>query len=100
MTDLQPILDLAAAQWPWLSKVLLAIGGARLVVKPGGAWLKDLITAAAERASITIDPEDDTWIEALLRTRAYRVIAFLLDLFVSVKLPAAGDLFAPKLNTP
>jgi hypothetical protein len=99
MSDLQPILDLAASQWPWLSKVLIAIGGARLVIKPGGQWLKGFITSAAERASVTLDPEDDTWIESLLRTRAYRVTAFLLDLFVSVKLPAAGDLFASKPTT-
>lgn len=100
MSELAPLLDAAAAQWPWVSKILVAIGGARLLIKPFGQWLKELITRAAERASFSLDVEDDTVVEAILRARAYRVFAFLLDLFASVKLPAAEDLFKPNPNDP
>jgi hypothetical protein len=96
VNELAPLLDLLTAQFPGLVKLATAIGFARLLIKPVGQWLKGLITAAAERASLSLDREDDTIIESILHSRAYRLFAFLLDLFASVKLPAAEDLFKPK----
>lgn len=97
MTDLQSIINLLPADWraPLLTLVA-CIGTARLLMKPIGSWLKSLITRAAEKASLSLDPDDETIIEDILTTRGYRAIAFLLDLFASVKLPAKEDLFKPK----
>lgn len=97
MIDLPSILNLLPADWraPLLTLVA-CVGTARLLMKPIGAWLKALITRAAEKASTSLDPDDDTLIEDLLETRGYRTFAFLLDLFASVKLPAREDLFKPK----
>lgn len=101
MTDLQSILNLLPSDWraPLLTLVA-CMGTARLLLKPAGAWLKGIITRAAEKASLSLDPDDDTIIEDILETRGYRVIAFLLDLFASVKLPAKEDLFKPNPNDP
>lgn len=96
MIEAAPLTDLLAAQWPWVSKVAMTIGLLRLAIKPLGQWLKGIITAAAERASLSLDPDDDTVIEHIVRSRAYRIFAFLLDLFASVKLPAREDLFQPQ----
>lgn len=96
MPEFQPLLDLAVAKWPALTRALAVIGALRLLIKPLGGWLKSLVTRAAERASLSLDPEDDTIIERVLRSRAYRLAAFLLDLFASVKLPVAEDLFKPQ----
>lgn len=91
------LFDLLPADWkPHVLFGLAVIGALRLLVKPVGLWLKGVITAAAEKASLSLDPDDDTIIERILHHRAYRIAAFLLDLFASVKLPAAADLFQPK----
>lgn len=93
------IFELLPAAWkPVVMYALAWIGALRLLIKPLGNWLKGVITAAAERASLTLDREDDTVIEYILRARSYRIFAFLLDLFASVKLPAAEDLFKPNPN--
>lgn len=91
------IFQLLPADWkPAIMYALAWVGALRMLVKPLGNWLKGLITSAAERASLSLDREDDTVIEHILRARSYRLFAFLLDLFASVKLPAAEDLFKPK----
>lgn len=94
------ILNLLPEQWraPLLA-VVATIGTLRLLLKPAGLWLKGVITRAVEKASLSLDPDDDTVIEDILETRTYRVAAFLLDLFTSVKLPAREDLFQPKNST-
>lgn len=101
MFDPQSLLPFLPEPWraPLLTLVA-GIGTARLLIKPIGAWLQSLITRAAEKASLSLDPEDDTIIEDVLRSRAYRLFAFLLDLFASVKLPVAEDLFRPNPNDP
>lgn len=92
------IFQLLPADWkPAIMYALAWMGALRLLIKPLGNWLKGLITAAAEKASMSIDQSDDTIIERILSAPAYRIFAFLLDLFASVKLPAAEDLFKPKL---
>lgn len=94
------LLNLLPSEWRPLALSLVAtIGVLRIFIKPIGAWLKALITRAAERASESLDPDDDTIIETILGSAAYRVFAFLLDLFASVKLPARRELFAPKNST-
>lgn len=84
---------------PLALSLIATIGLLRLLIKPFGAWLKAVITRAAEKASESLDPDDDTIIETILGSTAYRLFAFLLDLFASVKLPARQDLFAPKNST-
>lgn len=95
------LLNLLPEHWRGVALSFIAtIGVLRLFIKPVGEWLKGIITRAAEKASTSLDPDDDTVIEDILETRGYRVIAFLLDLFASVKLPARRDLFQPNPNDP
>lgn len=97
---LDQLLSLLPSEYRPLALSLVAtIGVLRLLVKPIGAWLKAIITRAAEKASESLDPDDDTIIERILDTAAYRLFAFLLDLFASVKLPSRQELFAPKNST-
>jgi len=101
MSELAQLIEYIPPSWktaivPALTSLCTFVGACRFFVKPFGNWLKAVSTRAAERASLSLDREDDTVIESILRTRAYRIFAFLLDLFASVKLPAAEDLFQPK----
>ncbi len=67
MTELAPILDAILerlpALGPWIIKLATFVGFARLVIKPIGNWLKDLITRAANNAIASSDTLDDHWIE-------------------------------------
>lgn len=97
---IDPLLNLLPDHWRSIAlSVLTTIGILRLFIKPVGQWLKGLITRAAEQASLSLDPDDDTIIERALRSPFYRLFAFLLDLFASVKLPAAEELFQTKNPT-
>lgn len=100
MSELAPILDTLTAQFPWLVKLAAFIGFARLLIKPIGLGLRGLITRAYERAITTSDTNDDHWLESLIQSRPYAIFAFLLDLFASVKLPLAEDLWKPNPPTP
>lgn len=94
MTELPPaLLEQLLHKYPWLLALLSAIGTARIFLKPIGNWLKGLITRAAEKAIGTPTAWDDHWIEELTGWPIYRAFVFLLDLFVSVKLPVREDLF-------
>ncbi len=99
MSDLQPILDLlpanaVAALTKLITTFLTVLGAARLLVKPLAAIIKGFIIRAAERASLSADPVDDTWVEAFLASRPYRAFAFLFSLVSSDALPSAHELFA------
>jgi hypothetical protein len=98
MNELQPIIDLLVKQWPWVMKLAMGIGFARLAIKPIGLWLKSVLASAAAKAVASHDKIDDHWLELLFGSRPYVIFAFLLDLCASVKLPALEDLY--KTPTP
>lgn len=94
MTELQQLLVNAVPE-SWhvnIVGIFAIVGTFRVCLKPIGGLLKSRIVSAMETASNSIDPVDDTWIEAMLHSRIYKVVAFLFDWLASVKLPAAGEL--------
>lgn len=97
--ETQSLTDLLAAQWPWVSRVAVFIGVARLLIKPVGTWLQGVLTDAITKASLSLDPTDDTFIEEILRSRWYRALRFLVDLGCSVKLPESTAFPAQTSNT-
>lgn len=90
--ELQGLLDQITKALPWLPTVLMWIGGIRLVMKPVNGWAQAKLQRAIDRAKETEDPGDDRIMQRILDSAAYRTLAFLLDMFVSIKLPAASVL--------
>ena len=88
MSELQSLLSLLAHKWTWLP---MAMGIARLVCKFWNGPLQARLTALMVGAATGPDQaEADDW-EHVLRWRGYRVFAFALDLFLSIKLPTLAD---------
>ena len=82
----------------WLAQVSGWMVTARLVLKPFSALLVARLTEAIFRV---IDTEDAATVEMalqLLRAKAYRWAAFVIDLVASLKLPTAKE-FTARLET-
>ena len=67
--------------------VIAWIGAIRVPLKLVSGWLQDLMTKALARVADTEDVEDDKLVAAVLRSKLYRLIAFVVDLAFSFKLP-------------
>lgn len=89
MEHLQPLLDLLTARHGWLPAALGWMSALRLACKPISIWLQGALTELFAFVQATNESEDDEFVDAMLRARWYRVLAFLLDLLASVKLPTA-----------
>lgn len=97
MPDLQSLLPFLPESWREAVISLAAfVGIARLFIKPIAAWLRALIVRAMETASNSIDPVDDTWIEALVNSRGYKIASYLIRYFATIELPVAAELHQPR----
>jgi hypothetical protein len=86
-SELQLLLDTLQGDHGWIAAIGVWIGALRVALKPFGAQITSLLDRAIERARETDDTEDDQFILRVISSRWYRVLAFLLDLLASVKLP-------------
>ncbi len=77
---LQPLLDGILGKYGWATTVVLVIGSLRIVFKPVMLALENYV----KQTPGTIDDERLAKFEA---GPIYKIIAFLLDLGASVKLP-------------
>jgi hypothetical protein len=91
MTFLQPIADLLSGKYPWLITVLALIGAVRVPLKFFSEGIQARMTARMVAAAASCDPQDDRDWDALLTSRRYRFITFVLDLLFSYKLPMYAD---------
>lgn len=67
---------------------LFAIMGAlRVVFKLVSGKLQTMMTALVNRVRETEDTSDDHLVDRIVHSTWYRVVAFLVDYFASVKLP-------------
>lgn len=74
------LLQEFAVKYPLVLAVLSGIGVARLIFKP-------LFTFLASVADATPTPKDNELILKIQGSSAYKVVAYVLDLFGSIKLP-------------
>lgn len=89
MTEDPTILVLAQETFPMLAVYWLAAEKILKLVQP---FLIGFVNRAIARAVETSDTDDDHFIEVVLKSKAWRLIGFLLDLLVRIKLPTAADL--------
>ena len=76
----QPFIDGLLGKYGWLTTVLLAIGSLRILFKP-------LMLALENYVRQTPTPTDDARLAKFEAGTIYKLIAFLVDLGASIKLP-------------
>lgn len=104
MNELQTIIDQAgalvglapgqlAALCAWLLAVqtLIKLAHAR-IIEP---LFNRIITNVAE----TPETDDDTLLFNVLKSKTYRLVAFLCDVLLRIKLPSAAQVFAAPVTT-
>lgn len=82
MEELVAFLIGLASQYPVLATIFMVIGGLRVVMKP-------IMSVLQAYVDYTPDPADNAKLAAVMESSIYKGIAYVLDLFASVKLPAA-----------
>lgn len=91
MNELDQMLKLLGGDHGTLAQILSWIATARVALKPFSAVLLSKLTAALASVAASEEQDDDQIVESVLRSRWYRIIAFTVDLFCSVKIPALKD---------
>ena len=86
MNDIQPLIELLEGKYGWASTFLVWVGALRLTAK----FVSNQLQAAMMR--IVASKSDPEFLTMVLNNKGYRLAAFLVDLFASVKLPSAKDL--------
>jgi hypothetical protein len=89
MSEIQPIIQWVQANLPWADEALMFIGFARLLAKPISAWLQGLFSKLLAFVERTPETDDDEWLRRVLASVPYRVLSFVVDLLLSVKLPTS-----------
>jgi len=79
-SPLQPLLDGLLGKYGWLTTVILVIGSLRLLFKP-------VMLAIENYVKQTPSTADDERLAKFEAGPIYKIIAFLLDLGASIKLP-------------
>lgn len=86
---LQQLFGAWAAKHGWATTLLVWVGTARFAMKPIASWVTAAITRALAYVRNTPETDDDALLQRVMRSKVYRVLAFLVDWTASVKLPGA-----------
>lgn len=86
MNELDPLISLLSGKYGWLPEFVAWVGALRLAAKFVSSSLQRAMTRIVQSKT---DPE---LLAVVLNNKGYRLAAFLVDLFASVKLPNAKDL--------
>jgi hypothetical protein len=89
MSEIQPIIDWVQKDYPWVATLIMIMGFARLLAKPISGWLQGVFSKLAAFVERTPETDDDEWLRRVLASVPYRVLAFIVDLILSVKLPTS-----------
>lgn len=73
-------LDYIISVYPWIQHVLAVLVISRLVFKP-------LFLILEKYVSLTVEEDDNIKLKKFMKTKTYKMLAFIVDLTVSVKLP-------------
>lgn len=92
LPDPTGFLTFLTGKFPWIAGVLTWVLMLRLVAKPVSGWLQGLATKALLYVQGTPETDDDAWIENILKSKAYRVVAFLVDWTTSIKMPTSASI--------
>lgn len=66
--------------YPWLQHVIAIMVICRVVFKP-------LFAILGRYVELTVEQEDDKKLHKFMGTKTYKMIAFIIDMLASVKLP-------------
>ena len=67
-------------QYPWLQHVVAVMVICRIVFKP-------LFAILGKYVELTIEEDDNKKLHKFMNTKAYKMMAFIVDMLSSVKLP-------------
>lgn len=67
-------------QYPWLQQLVAAIVVCRIVFKP-------LFKILEKWVELTIEEDDNKKLHKIMKSKGYKMAAFIVDMLVSVKLP-------------
>jgi hypothetical protein len=67
-------------QYPWLQHVVAVMVLCRIVFKPVFAILGRYV-------ELTLEEDDDKKLHKIMKSKAYKMTAFIVDMLASVKLP-------------
>lgn len=90
MTEPEAISQLTAVlggDQGWLARVVSIMGMARVLSKLFSHHLCEFMTAAVN--TLGEDQKMKLWMQGAMKSRIYRISAFLIDYFLSIKLPKA-----------
>ena len=90
------LLQQLQQKWPWLTAVVSIVGVLRLCIKPVNTFVQTRLTAVVLEYAKSKDQEDDRFVVGILGSRTYRILVFLFDLFLSIKLPRLNDFSAAR----
>jgi len=93
MALLVPVLQGLAGQYGMVAGSLMWIATLRLIFKPAMVFLQAFV-------AITPTSKDNDVLNAVLNSKVYKAIVFLIDLATSIKLPQAAPVVVTPPTTP
>lgn len=70
--------------YPWIQHIVAVLIVCRIVFKPFFAILGKYV-------ELTVEEDDDVKLKKFMKSKTYKMIAFIVDLFASVKLPKIAE---------
>ena len=67
-------------QYPWLQHIVAVAVICRIIFKP-------LFSILGKYVELTVEEDDNNKLHDFMKTKKYKMMAFIVDLFASVKLP-------------
>lgn len=71
-------------QYPWLQHVVAVMVIGRIVFKP-------LFQILGKYVELTVEQDDDKKLHKFMKSKTYKMLAFIVDMAASVKLPKLKD---------
>lgn len=87
MQAFEPLIKMMQGDNGWVTAVIAWMGALRLPMKIVSAWLQSTMTKALAYVLATPETDDDAFVVRVLQSKTYRFIVFLLDMFLSLKMP-------------
>jgi hypothetical protein len=85
MDEIKSLIDLYPTIGPWVIKISLVVGIARLVLKPLSRWIKGFLDWLFVK--VRGDSEKEHVLDTVLNSIWWVIFAYLVDYLTSVKLP-------------
>ncbi len=73
-------LTFLLASYPWLQHLVAVMVVCRIIFKP-------LFAILGKYVELTVDEDDNKKLNKFMKTKTYKMLAFIVDMLASVKLP-------------